>query len=210
MTRDNKKRYDYCINCNKFCHIYGRDRCKKCYQRWYMSQPGRKEHRAKQEREYRKKYPERYRRAESRRSNTKRRKTWRKQYNKEYYKKNKEALKAYQVQYRKANPGKVRKYWRDAKKRKRGADGELTEKQWNQLVSFYCPDDKCLSCGKQYGKKGTNKLTIDHIVPLNKGGTHWPNNIQPLCSSCNSSKKDKKIVDYRPDKGEFARRLMSL
>jgi len=33
---------------------------------------------------------------------------------------------------------------------------------------------------------------------LAAGGTHDPDNVQPLCKSCNS-KKAIKIIDYRPD-----------
>ena len=34
-------------------------------------------------------------------------------------------------------------------------------------------------------------LTIDHIIPLNKGGKTIPENLQVLCRKCNASKSDK-------------------
>ena len=34
-------------------------------------------------------------------------------------------------------------------------------------------------------------LTIDHLVPLSRGGHHTASNIVGACKSCNSSKKDK-------------------
>ena len=36
-----------------------------------------------------------------------------------------------------------------------------------------------------------DKLTIDHIIPLNKGGKTIPENLQVLCRKCNASKSDK-------------------
>ena len=36
-------------------------------------------------------------------------------------------------------------------------------------------------------------LTIDHIIPLSKGGTNNPDNLQTLCSSCNKKKSNKVI-----------------
>lgn len=49
---------------------------------------------------------------------------------------------------------------------------------------------KCLKCGKDYS------LSVDHIVPVSKGGLNIISNLQTLCTSCNSSKRDK-IADYR-------------
>jgi 5-methylcytosine-specific restriction endonuclease McrA len=39
-------------------------------------------------------------------------------------------------------------------------------------------------------------LTEDHVVPLSLGGSNDIDNIQPLCKSCNSSKRGRHI-DYR-------------
>ena len=40
----------------------------------------------------------------------------------------------------------------------------------------------CQHCGS------TENITIDHIIPIAKGGTNEFINLQPLCKSCNSSK----------------------
>jgi 5-methylcytosine-specific restriction endonuclease McrA len=39
-------------------------------------------------------------------------------------------------------------------------------------------------------------LEVDHIVPRNLGGTDDPNNLQALCYSCNSMKRDKILARY--------------
>lgn len=56
---------------------------------------------------------------------------------------------------------------------------------------------RCLSCGSE------KRLTLDHIVPLSKGGTNRPDNLQTLCMPCNS-KKGTKVIDYRtPQNSEY-------
>jgi len=51
-------------------------------------------------------------------------------------------------------------------------------------------DKKCLKCGSE------SKLTIDHIIPISKGGENRLFNLQCLCKSCNSIKKDN-FKDFR-------------
>jgi 5-methylcytosine-specific restriction enzyme A len=43
----------------------------------------------------------------------------------------------------------------------------------------------CQNCG------ATEKLTIDHIIPLAEGGSNDLSNLQTLCLRCNTSKGDR-------------------
>lgn len=64
-----------------------------------------------------------------------------------------------------------------------------TRAEWDRLCAFY--DHRCLCCGKR------RPLTVDHVVPVTKGGSNLIQNLQPLCRSCNSRKNDQ-TIDYRP------------
>ena len=46
-------------------------------------------------------------------------------------------------------------------------------------------DGRCGICGRPVAFKN---MTIDHIVPLSKGGTNDFENLQPACSLCNMVK----------------------
>lgn len=45
----------------------------------------------------------------------------------------------------------------------------------------------CLKCGR------TERLSVDHIIPVSKGGTDDLSNLQCLCLYCNCSKRDRYI-----------------
>lgn len=75
--------------------------------------------------------------------------------------------------------------------RRRQAEGRCTPDEWLALCSHY--GNRCLACNRD-----DLPLTVDHIVPISKGGTNWPDNLQPLCWPCNQ-RKHVKIIDYRPD-----------
>lgn len=51
----------------------------------------------------------------------------------------------------------------------------------------------CAYCDAEITRK---TITIDHIIPLSKGGKHEIGNIAPCCRRCNSSKGNK--TDWIP------------
>jgi 5-methylcytosine-specific restriction endonuclease McrA len=92
-------------------------------------------------------------------------------------------------QWQKNNPEKMAiiKHARRANVLKNG--GTYTVSEWLDLCGKY--NYKCLRC-----EKTGIKLTVDHVIPLSKGGKNSIDNIQPLCKPCNSS-KGAKTDDYR-------------
>lgn len=68
------------------------------------------------------------------------------------------------------------------------ATGSFTAEEFQSLCERY--NNICLRC------KQTKPLTVDHVIPISKGGSNTISNIQPLCKSCNSI-KGTKTTDYR-------------
>ncbi|MCX8083713.1 MAG: HNH endonuclease [Calditerrivibrio sp.] len=68
-------------------------------------------------------------------------------------------------------------------KKERQKARELRKKQWwNTLIS----KGECYYCGKKVPPK---ELTMDHIVPLIRGGKSTKGNIVAACKDCNNKKK---------------------
>lgn len=108
-----------------------------------------------------------------------------------YYLDNREKILKRNAEYAVANRD-VRKAIKQRRRaRKQKAPGSFTADEWYNLCSLY--DFHCLSCMIQFPYR---ELTVDHVVPLSKGGSNWVTNLQPLCSACNSVKHAKHI-DYR-------------
>lgn len=82
----------------------------------------------------------------------------------------------------------LRRYRKHNNKQYQDGSHFLTTKEWRQILEIY--GNRCLKCGS------TEKIQIDHVVPLSKGGEHSYKNVQPLCHVCNN-KKQAGIVDYR-------------
>jgi 5-methylcytosine-specific restriction endonuclease McrA len=90
-------------------------------------------------------------------------------------------------EWRLCNKGK--RQIESANRRAEKSNGTLTNKEWSEIKNSF--GNKCLCCGSN-----EKRLTVDHVIPLSKGGLHVKENIQPLCINCNS-KKHTKETDYR-------------
>lgn len=68
-------------------------------------------------------------------------------------------------------------------RRERAKARELRKTQWwrNKLGQ-----GKCYYCG---GRTPAAELTMDHLVPLARGGLSNKNNLVPSCKACNTKKK---------------------
>ena len=109
----------------------------------------------------------------------------------QYYEKNKERIKIVKAKYEANNKDKKKARKQRRRARKRNAPGSFTGVEWYELCRLY--EFHCLSCGVQFRY---HELTVDHVIPLSRGGTNYIKNIQPLCKACNSTKHAKHI-DYR-------------
>lgn len=74
--------------------------------------------------------------------------------------------------------------------RERAAPG-LTTAQRSHLLHKWQRDGRtCTYCG------GACE-TVDHIIALVRGGTNYEGNLTPACRSCNGSKQDKTIIEWK-------------
>lgn len=106
-----------------------------------------------------------------------------------YYKENKDHIKKYLEGYREANRLKLRGY---THARRAMLNGSYTASEFEALV--FKSGSKCLACGTPGSPIA---LTVDHVLPVSKGGSNYARNLQPLCRACNSLKRAK-FIDYRP------------
>jgi 5-methylcytosine-specific restriction endonuclease McrA len=104
-----------------------------------------------------------------------------------YAKNNPEKVRQTKANYRKNNPEAVQKHHmtRRARKAQNGVF-EVSKKELHKLMN-----SPCVACGS------TERITIDHIIPIARGGAHSIGNLQPLCKSCNSSKIHKTMTEWK-------------
>ena len=99
----------------------------------------------------------------------------------------------YDKKYRVENKEKLSEWQHKRRARLVGNGGVFTAEEWISLKEFY--NFTCLRCGR---REPEIKLEIDHVLPIFTGGLNVIANIQPLCVSCNRSKKTNHI-DYRTE-----------
>jgi hypothetical protein len=85
--------------------------------------------------------------------------------------------------WRLTNPDKAKALWRASKSRRRarelGAPGTTPRAKLQARWDYF--GGRCWICGGEAN-------SIDHVIPLARGGSNWPSNLRPACLVCNTRK----------------------
>lgn len=68
------------------------------------------------------------------------------------------------------------------KHQRRDAPGKFSKVQFQARWDYFA--GLCYLCGAKAD-------TIDHVIPLSRGGTNWPSNLRPACMDCNRRKYNR-------------------
>lgn len=99
----------------------------------------------------------------------------------------KEKRAARDAKYKKEHPEKVNEHSKRVRAKRKGVTvRDFTAQEWREVQEAY--NHHCAYCGQVF-----DNLTMDHVIPLSKGGWHTKNNIVPACKSCNSRKGIKEL-----------------
>lgn len=181
----------HCVACNRANAAAHAETRKAAKRRWGKNNP--------------EKYKEQS--ARWRRNNPEKAKIKGSKWAKENPEKNRDRVRAYHS----ANPGKnyarVRAWeianpeaviaWRQMhRSRKANAEGYFSVEDINRIRKQQ--RNRCAYCKISFERVAPH---VDHIKPLAKGGSNWPNNIQLLCPPCNMSKNAADPIVFAQRKG---------
>lgn len=94
--------------------------------------------------------------------------------------------------YKQRNPHKVREQINRRRALKEAAPGDVTIEQfWSRCERLGW---RCVYCGDPLPK---SNATMDHVVPLSRGGSNGIENIVPACRPCNASKGNRLLGEWQ-------------
>lgn len=125
-------------------------------------------------------------------------------YSRSNYAANSEEHNARRAEWRRANPERQHETatkWRRSnldraaltshrrRAREASAPGTFTVEEWHAVLEEF--DYRCAYC-----QTANEKLVMEHMSPLSRGGSNDAKNIVPSCSTCNSKKGTKDIFEF--------------
>ena len=76
-------------------------------------------------------------------------------------------------------------------------ESTLTPEEWKEICES-C-GFICILCGEKLTtiSNKVNTLTLEHILPLTRGGKNTADNVAPACFVCNSAKRDMTFAEFK-------------
>jgi 5-methylcytosine-specific restriction endonuclease McrA len=75
--------------------------------------------------------------------------------------------------------------------RKAASGGTITLEAWK--IRCHAFHYQCYLCGEQLDER---TVTMDHVMPLSRGGSHTIENVAPACGFCNCSKHNLTVTEF--------------
>ena len=117
--------------------------------------------------------------------------------------------------YRQKNADKIRDRLRNYYQTPSGKDCSYRAKQKRRAIKNQCHslpykredilnlfNSECAYCGSK------DKLTLDHFIPLTKGGSDVQGNLLPACLSCNCSKRNLDAIEWYKKQSFFTQKRL--
>ncbi len=79
--------------------------------------------------------------------------------------------------------------------RRRLLESDSVVDEIDRICLFTMWNWTCFFCKNELPEKDRDK-TIEHLVPLSRGGSHCWENVVPACRGCNSSKSNKTFTEF--------------
>lgn len=118
--------------------------------------------------------------------------------NRAAYAKNPSPKRVAASEWQKRNPAKVAVRTENRRAREQQAEGTHTPNDINRIR--HSQHNKCAWCKTPLQATDTH---IDHILPLSRGGSNWPRNLQLLCRQCNQRKHALDPIEWARRNGRL-------
>jgi 5-methylcytosine-specific restriction endonuclease McrA len=101
--------------------------------------------------------------------------------------------------YRQSERGRItkRNNWRNRNAKKQQAEGVHTTQDIQR--QYERQHGKCYWCNKPVGKT----YHVDHVIPLDRGGSNGPDNLVIACAWCNESKNNRLPHEWHGNGGKL-------
>lgn len=114
-----------------------------------------------------------------------------------YYENNKEESVKRMKEYNKTEKGKMIKRNIEHKRRTATKKGDVTTEQYINMINT---STNCYWCNCKLNK---SNISIDHYIPISKGGLHTLSNLVATCLHCNKTKHGKDPLRFANEIGRL-------